>query len=547
MRSVSLVEKLEFDFKGSLFKNAICLVDIDGDGGNELCVCNTNGDLAVFKGNMSQPWRIHSNMGCVVVLCHGNFRCGTEQLLCSIDTQGWAHLMTVEKEDEDGLQDMAGGQLGSSPSTPTNSRRKPLKVLHKQKLSPNAKVAIVEDIDNDGVDELIVGFTDRNVRIYKWGVDKDSSTDSSPISQPLSPVSTSSRGTLAKKDSMNSENTDKKSSLSFNLQLSSTRREDSHSSSTDASKDRTDSMASAAANENLYGGGQQREQAIFEFDQEAIEQSLSGKFFLFKKLSLLEQIGSLALCVTSEGTQQLIASQPNGGYCILATYDHGTSVSELDTPISIDSPRLSQWARQDSFQTFYPIPTPKSRSSNINTEILGGIRRQDRTSGVMALCTHTGAYMILDNSSSVAGEAPKKQKSDHRWFTMSRFDVTQDGNDEIVLCSMDGMTYMIDRDREILSYNFKDNVSAFIAGYYCVDGVSNPCLVYVTLSGKIFVFHKVHAEAMKVQCVHGALIDKLKTNPKYEHILNALRLPNGEIDHLKIQRLVTQVWSAKIT
>ena len=50
MRSISLVRKVEFDFKGTVFQNAVALVDVDNDGHNELCVCNTNGDLHVYKG-----------------------------------------------------------------------------------------------------------------------------------------------------------------------------------------------------------------------------------------------------------------------------------------------------------------------------------------------------------------------------------------------------------------------------------------------------------------------------------------------------------------
>lgn len=53
MRSISLVQKVEFDTKGTVFQNAVCLVDVDNDGHNELCVAYTNGDLFVFKGNTS--------------------------------------------------------------------------------------------------------------------------------------------------------------------------------------------------------------------------------------------------------------------------------------------------------------------------------------------------------------------------------------------------------------------------------------------------------------------------------------------------------------
>ena len=52
MRSISLVQKIEYDYKGSVFQNAACLLDIDNDGHNELCVCNINGDLHVYKGKV---------------------------------------------------------------------------------------------------------------------------------------------------------------------------------------------------------------------------------------------------------------------------------------------------------------------------------------------------------------------------------------------------------------------------------------------------------------------------------------------------------------
>jgi len=46
-----------------------------------------------------------------------------------------------------------------------------------------------------------------------------------------------------------------------------------------------------------------------------------GSFILLKQFSLLYQIGSLAVCKTAEGLNQLIVSQPGGSYCILGQYD----------------------------------------------------------------------------------------------------------------------------------------------------------------------------------------------------------------------------------
>ena len=51
-----------------------------------------------------------------------------------------------------------------------NSRNGELRVFHKQKIAPNAKIALMQDLTCDGNTELVVGYTDRFVRIYKWEV-----------------------------------------------------------------------------------------------------------------------------------------------------------------------------------------------------------------------------------------------------------------------------------------------------------------------------------------------------------------------------------------
>lgn len=53
-----------------------------------------------------------------------------------------------------------------------------------------------------------------------------------------------------------------------------------------------------------------------------------GKFELIKQFSVLAQIGSLAVCKTALGLNELIVSQPNGGYSILGQYDHDIGFTE---------------------------------------------------------------------------------------------------------------------------------------------------------------------------------------------------------------------------
>lgn len=49
MRSVSLVEHIEFDFTGPVLRNGLTLGDVDNDGHQELVVGNEDGDVSIFK------------------------------------------------------------------------------------------------------------------------------------------------------------------------------------------------------------------------------------------------------------------------------------------------------------------------------------------------------------------------------------------------------------------------------------------------------------------------------------------------------------------
>jgi hypothetical protein len=121
---------------------------------------------------------------------------------------------------------------------------------------------------------------------------------------------------------------------------------------------------------------------------------------------------------------------------------------------------------------------------------------------------------------------------------MSKVDVTGDGDDEVVLCDLNGMTYIIDKERNVVSYNFNENVAAFCAGYYGTNGKRSPCLCYVTLSGKIHLYYDVWIDAIKVRCVHAALIEKINAKPELHYILDLFKEDAGEIDHEKLQNFV---------
>lgn len=90
MRAVRFVERLEFEFSGTIFRNAITLGDVDNDGHPELIVGNSNGDIAVFKGE--QCWQKITGLGMITAVGVGDvMNCGSNALIV-ICGDGWCHI-----------------------------------------------------------------------------------------------------------------------------------------------------------------------------------------------------------------------------------------------------------------------------------------------------------------------------------------------------------------------------------------------------------------------------------------------------------------------
>lgn len=89
VRAVSLFERLEFEFQGTIYRNAIAFGDVDGDGGNELAVCNTSGHLLFFKAKSPKPWRLcNEDLGCITsIVINDAMNCGSSSTLC-FSTEG---------------------------------------------------------------------------------------------------------------------------------------------------------------------------------------------------------------------------------------------------------------------------------------------------------------------------------------------------------------------------------------------------------------------------------------------------------------------------
>ncbi|KAM6987057.1 LOW QUALITY PROTEIN: KICSTOR complex protein ITFG2 [Aplochiton taeniatus] len=166
MRSLSYVQRVSLDFTGSLFPHAICLGDADNDTLNELVVGDTSGKLHVYKNDDSKPWITTACVGMLTCVAVGDVINKGRNFVVAVGAEGWFHLfdlssVAVTKADS------------SSPHEPPPSEdQKPCFTQH---IPANTKVILISDIDGDGRNELVVGYTDRVVRAFRWEEPAESS------------------------------------------------------------------------------------------------------------------------------------------------------------------------------------------------------------------------------------------------------------------------------------------------------------------------------------------------------------------------------------
>uniref|UniRef100_A0A8D0F798 Integrin alpha FG-GAP repeat containing 2 n=1 Tax=Strix occidentalis caurina TaxID=311401 RepID=A0A8D0F798_STROC len=173
MRSVSYVQCVALDFGGSLFPHAICLGDADNDTLNELVVGDTNGKLYVYKNDDSKPWAVRSCQGMLTCVGVGDVCNKGKNLVVAVSAEGWFHLFDLTSSaskhpDPSGHHELAAAE-----------EQKP---VFKQHIPANTKVMLISDIDGDGKCELVVGYTDRVVRAFRW---EDLSENSDHVSGQL--------------------------------------------------------------------------------------------------------------------------------------------------------------------------------------------------------------------------------------------------------------------------------------------------------------------------------------------------------------------------
>ncbi|KAK2834659.1 hypothetical protein Q7C36_015360 [Tachysurus vachellii] len=158
MRSLSFVQRVCLDFTGSLFPHAICLGDADNDSLNELVVGDTSGKLYIYKNDDSKPWITRTCVGMLTCVGVGDLCNKGKNLVVAVGAEGWFHLFDITSA-------AAKAESSSQPECLFGDDQKPCFTQH---IPANTKVMLISDIDGDGRSELVVGYTDRVVRAFRW-------------------------------------------------------------------------------------------------------------------------------------------------------------------------------------------------------------------------------------------------------------------------------------------------------------------------------------------------------------------------------------------
>ncbi|CAH1785778.1 unnamed protein product [Owenia fusiformis] len=423
MRTVSFVERLEFDFPGNLFNQALGVGDVDNDKCNEIVAGNMNGELMVFKGRDSKPWRKASDLGMITCIGVGDICNKGKNMLVSLSAEGWCHIFCVKGDGEEGNGDM---DRCMQPS-------------HIQHLPANSRVMIIADVDNDGKSELVIGYSDRVVRSFRW------STTADPDSFPL------------------------------------------------------------------------------------------GKFIPVEKWQLAAQIGSITTNTLADGTVDVMVAQPGGTFVsLVGSKDIHTGAGHKDKPQwgpNTSTEDLEEDKIQGPTLVYHPLGAARARNPSVTTEIIGNISKskkhvsEEERACYYAVCTLDGTLSLVEDD--------KIQWSflvDHQLFGLTKLDVTGDGTEEVVVCSWDGQTYIVNHSKEVARFQFEDNIAAFCAGHYALSDEKNvPCLIYVTFSQQILVYYNMQMPHVEL----ANLIDTMDQREGIPELLQCLSVDPSNKQQLR--------------
>ncbi|KAM6162509.1 KICSTOR complex protein ITFG2 [Erethizon dorsatum] len=254
---------------------------------------------------------------------------------------------------------------------------------------------------------------------------------------------------------------------------------------------------------------------------------LTGQLVSLKKWMLEGQVDSLSVTPGPLGVPELMVSQPGCAYAVLlCTWNKDTGSSPASEE-AVEGSRETMAARDVVLHQ----TSGRIHNKNVSTHLIGNIKQghslENGSSGLFALCTLDGTLKLMEEADKLLWSV----QVDHQLFALEKLDVTGNGHEEVVACAWDGQTYIIDHNRTVVRFQVDENIRAFCAGLYaCKDGRNSPCLVYVTFNQKIYVYWEVQLERME----SSNLLKLLEDEPEYRSLLQELGVDPDDLHAARI-------------
>lgn len=246
-----------------------------------------------------------------------------------------------------------------------------------------------------------------------------------------------------------------------------------------------------------------------------------GKLIVLNKWELADQIGGITFNLCADNSSALLVSQPGGTYFTIKVSPPDELLDPFD---EINAELLTKMSLD-----YDPLASARLRNAMIHTEICGNIKygselEQSEEGSAYALATKDGTLMLVRN-----GKIQWNLQVDHQLFSIFALDVTKNGNQEVIACAWDGNTYIVGQNTDCVRFTFPEFVNTFSAGYYGLNEKQTPCLVYATFGNGIHLYHSITLGNI----VPRTLGDVLKSNLAYQDELKHLQIDIHDTDKIK--------------